>query len=376
MNNKKKEKILENVRLKISISNFQKEEKLEEMKVNKSIFKVVAVACCAILSITGAVFAKDIGEYVKQFFGGNTSKGVEIAANNGYIANVETEYQNTEGIEIAVDSFVMDDNNFAINFKMKFSDEYKIEEMLGVDLYDLKIIDENGKKVFATHAVEAEEMSVYKSEQEAKENYDAFCGGYGPSVERIGDNELMYNLSATRMGSIFPKSKKLYVTFSRIHIRKDQNENSINKWYKGNWEFELDVPEVMYNREIAIYKVKNCSDENTIVGDAILSNTSFRISIPLSTTKKVNYELLDTSTPENITDKMAFQKEYVETSNGKKFEISLNGQSGYMIPPNQEKIESYQQSFNLTKYDATDELKVHIFTNKGEEIIIEYEKAQ
>ena len=38
------------------------------------------------------------------------------------------------------------------------------------------------------------------------------------------------------------------------------------------------------------------------------------------------------------------------------------------------KIINYRQTFNLTKYDATDILTVHIYTNKGEEIIIEYEK--
>lgn len=29
-----------------------------------------------------------------------------------------------------------------------------------------------------------------------------------------------------------------------------------------------------------------------------------------------------------------------------------------------------------SEFDATDELKVHIFTNKGEEIVIEYERSK
>ena len=37
MNNKQKEKILENVKLKISISNFEKEEKIEMKRTRKSI---------------------------------------------------------------------------------------------------------------------------------------------------------------------------------------------------------------------------------------------------------------------------------------------------------------------------------------------------
>ena len=377
MNNKQKEKILEKVKLKISISNFEKEEKIDMKKTRKSIIKIAAVACCTMLSITGVVFAKDIGNFVKEFFGGNASEGVDTAVNNGYVAEVKTEYQSADGIDIAIDSFMMDDNNFAMNFRIKLSDKYNVKDMMfGMRLYDLKIVDENGRKVFATHELEGEEMSIYKTEQEAKENYDAFCGSYGANSEIIGENEIIRHLSARQGGNPFPKSKKLYVTFTRIHVTKDQNEQPLDKWYKGDWKFELDVPKEMYNREITTYKVKSCSIENTIVDNAILSNTSFRISIPFIKTDKVDYELYRTSNPKSIYDKMLFQKEYVETSDGKRFEVSRNGQNGYGVPAGTEQIENYTQTFDLTKYDATDELTVHIFTNKGEEIIIEYEKIK
>ena len=46
------------------------------------------------------------------------------------------------------------------------------------------------------------------------------------------------------------------------------------------------------------------------------------------------------------------------------------------MPAENNKIVNYSQTFNLTKFDATDELKVHIFTNKGEEIVIEYERSR
>ena len=78
MNNKQKEKILENVKLKISISNFEKEEKIEMRKTSKSTLKIAAIACCVMLSITGVVFAKDIGNFVKEIFGGNASEGEVI----------------------------------------------------------------------------------------------------------------------------------------------------------------------------------------------------------------------------------------------------------------------------------------------------------
>ena len=80
---------------------------------------------------------------------------------------------------------------------------------------------------------------------------------------------------------------------------------------------------------------------------------------------------------DEIIEKLS-QKEYVETSDGKRFETSQrsDGDGGYSSSSDDNKITDYHQTFNLTKFDATDELKVHIFTNKGEEIVIEYERSR
>lgn len=57
MNNKQKEKILENVKLKISISNFEKEEKKSMNIKEKFIIKNIGIAACVLISMTGVVFA-------------------------------------------------------------------------------------------------------------------------------------------------------------------------------------------------------------------------------------------------------------------------------------------------------------------------------
>ena len=57
MINKENEKIFENVKLKISISNFDEEENLEMKKNNRNIFKIATVACCMLVLTTGVVFA-------------------------------------------------------------------------------------------------------------------------------------------------------------------------------------------------------------------------------------------------------------------------------------------------------------------------------
>ena len=368
-----KEKILERVKTTISISCFQEEEKLVK-KSNKNILKVSAIACCLMVTVAGGVFAKDI---IVKKFGYNSSKGVENAVNNGYVAEVNSEFQEYDGIGISVDSFIMDNENFDMNFRVKFSEEYNINDMkFGMDLYDLKVIDENENIIFATNELQTEEIKQkYKTEEEAKANYNIYSGAYSMNSddEIINGNELMYHLTATSSGSNFPKSKKLYVTCSRIHVRKNENEQPLNDWYYGDWKFEVDVPEQFYNRKSTEYKVKSCNNEKIDINkiETSINKTSFKIYIPeMLLTDEVDYDLYRSYDVKEISDKMLLQKEYVETSDGKRFEVSQNGTNEYGVPEGENKIINYTQTFDLTTFDTTDEISVHIFTNKGKEIII------
>lgn len=363
MNNKQKQQILENVKLKISISNFEKEEKIEMKRTRKSILKIAAVACCTMISITGVVFAKDIGNFVKEFFGANSSDGVDTAVNNGYVADANTEYQNAEGIELKVESVLMDDFNFDMNFSVRISEKYDIKEFERLKFGDLIIKDEEGRIVFNQYGskVETEEMKG-----------KTYMGAYSISPQKIREDEIKVSLSATGNPTEFPRSKKLIVTLDNINTSKAS--------YQGDWEFKVDVPKEMYNRETVIYRAISCSDENINIEqiDATLSNTALKLYIPTAKTNKVDYELLKSENPKSIYDWIAFNKEYVETSDGKRFEISQksDGDGGYTVPHGEDIIVDYRQTFNLTKYDATDEITIHIFTNKREEIIIKLERAK
>ena len=107
-----------------------------------------------------------------------------------------------------------------------------------------------------------------------------------------------------------------------------------------------------------------------------ISNTAFKISIPFTTTDKIDYEALyDRENMKSIYSLIALQKEYVETSDGKCFDISKDGTNGYGGAKGEKKIIDYHQTFNLTKFDATDIITAHIYTNTGEEIVIEFEKV-
>ena len=371
------EELKNKLKFNIAISQMKEKEKIAMNKEKRKISKGIGIAACLVIATTGIVFANDIGKFFSNIFGGNASDGVQTAVENGYIQEAEPQYIEAEGIEISVDSFLVDDYNFDMNFKIKLDNRYDINEMKNLQPLDMKVVDENNEIVFLTS--EAEKMIAEENKTAGTPNYHPlFWGGYSMNGDIIGENEIMFHLTA--YGSEehkFPKSKKLYVTFTKI-INRIGMDGSFKEAYTGNWNFELDVPKEMYNRETIIYKVKSCSDNNTKVGNATLSNTAFKISIPETTTDKVDYNLLHQRPPKNISDMIALGKEYVETSDGKRFEPAMrsDGDGGYSLPAESNKIVNYSQTFNLTKFDATDELKVHIFTNKGEEIIIAYEKSK
>lgn len=364
-------KIIENVKLKIAISSYEEEEKRKMKQTKKSIFKVAIAACCVIVSITGVVFAKEIGIFIKNLFGANTSDGVDTAVNNGYVAEVKTDYQEAEGIEINVDSILMDDFNFDMNFNVNLSDNYDINEFEKMELEDLKIVDENGEIVFNTYNAE------FETEEMKGKTYK---GGYSFLPTKINEKTFKISLSATGNPEAFPKSKHLTVNLTKIRTWKYINEEKIDKIYQGNWHFEINVPEEFYNRETTIYKAKSCNDSKIDISqiEAVVSNTALKIAIPVMETDKVDYDEFRSDNPKSIFDKMALQKEYVETSNGKRFETAQrsDGDGGYGVPKGENKIINYGQTFNLTQYDATDNITIHIFTNKGEEIIIELERSK
>ncbi len=369
------EELKEKLKLKIAISQMKEEEKMAMNKEKNKISKGIGLVACLVIATTGIVFAKDKGNFFINLFGKNASDGVQIAVDNGYVKKTETKYIKADGIEVTIDSFLIDDYNFDMNFKINLDDKYDIKEMQGLQPFDLKVIDENNEIVFLTS--EAETMIAEENKTVGTQNFHPlFWGGYSMNGDIISDNEIMLHLTA--YGSEehkIPKSKKLYVTFSKV-INKTAIQEGANDIYAGNWKFELDVPEKMYNRETIIYRMKSCNDEKTEVSNATLSNTAFKIFISETTTDKIDYELLKARPPKNASDMIALGKEYVETSDGKRFEPSgkNDGDGGYTVPAEDDKIVNYSQTFNLTKFDATDVLKVHIFTNKGEEIVIEYER--
>ncbi len=346
-------KIFDKVKMKVAISKV-KEEDIVMKKNKKSIGKSIGIAACVLLSTTGIVFATT---NLINKFGANSSDGVQTAVENDYVSEANTEYKTSNNISANIESFLIDDNNFAITINLKFDEKNEVDENPIYDIIDLKIVNEKGEKVFATHESDWEEIKKLNyTEQEAREKYDFYNGAYSNYSERISNNEVKYYLTATGNSSGFPQSQKLNVIFNKIrrtYFVQDEKKYTV---YNGEWSYEIDVPSEMAKSNIVNYKLVSISDENYKFDKATLSNTAFKIYL-------------------SNCDGIAWNdNECVETSDGTKFYPAHRSDGDGLITVADDGTLTYYNTFNLTNYDATDNLKVHVFKSNGEEVIIELVK--
>ena len=215
-----------------------------------------------------------------------------------------------------IDSFMIDNYNFYIAFN---------KEKLGLSC------DEIRQKFFDLKIGEKQKEFLIVTNEKGEEVFNNTNTAFGLTEE---DNIIFLTATAKE----FPISKKLYIDFD------------------GRKEV-LDVPENMQG-EILEYRLKSISDENWKFEKATLSNTAFKIYL-------------------NNCDGFAWNdRDSIETSDGKIFyEARRSDGDGDFSVDSNGNVKVYT-TFNLTKFDATDKLKVHLFKTSGEEVIIELEKAK
>lgn len=215
-----------------------------------------------------------------------------------------------------VDSFMLDNYNFYITFK---------EDKLGLTLDD---IEEKYNKIEIGER--GQEYLTIKNEKD-----EIIFSNLNHAYSLTGEaGKIFYTATAKE----FPVSKKLYIDFA------------------GKKEV-LDVPEFMQS-EISYYKLKSISDENWKFESASLSKTAFKIS--LSNCDGISHN----------------EKNRVETSNGKEFYHQGRSDGDGSINVREDGIVRYYNTFNLTNFDATDTLIVHLFKTNGDEVFIELEKEK
>lgn len=355
---------------------------LKSKNINVNIFAIIKRFIITILGLIslvgGVVFAKDIANYIYHFFDHNV--GIDTAIENGYIETPEMEYVNSSNIETKIENILMDDYNLSFTILIKFDAIENVSEINQIRLPNL-LISDNEKNIL--YCEDEETFNKYCEENKLKYKYLDFNDNYINSgsnwyikSKNIEENtvELIYNL----YGKVFPKSKKLDIAFSKINIGDLPNDDKTeNKCIEGKWKINLDVPEEFYNREALVYRVKSCSDETIKVTEAVVYNTSMKFQLET----QENPVYLPTDSEEMKRQKVSEWRQkykedvanndfsnihifgyepYVETEDNKRYypAESSSEDSGFSRPYTGNI--TYWQTFTLTKYDATDTLKVFI----------------
>lgn len=280
-----KEKIFENVKLKISISNFDEEENIEMKKNNKNIFKIATVACCLLILTTGITFAKDIEKIIKYYFG---DERITEAAEQGYVEDVNMDNINTEttlskdeteivvediNVSGKIDEFLMDDINLSTNFSFIFDEKIKeyidLNNLQRIYFTDLIILDEENR-IVATNCLKSDFDNKCK-EYNLDYDFNEFSSNMpivNTSIISIDKdtNLVKCNINCNSFDECLPNSKKLTFIFTKMRLEKYEEYNGQDirsgEYLKcdsvnliGDWKLNVKVPEKMYNREKSEYIV-------------------------------------------------------------------------------------------------------------------------
>ena len=421
---KNKEKNLEELKRKIAISNLLGEEKMKEKKKIGDKIKPMVAGIVMMVSLSGMVFAKDISNRIyHQYF---TGAGIEKAMNEGYVENTQMEEQNSnvsieneetgEIIEsnetsMKVSELIMDDFTLSMTFEVTLSEEIKNiitgEEVMEMNFPDIVVYDENN--VILSNVYE-EDLKKF-SEKTKITPKDTVNSGVNIFVSEKNQNtvKVIYNFY-TGGESSYPKSKELHIDVGRIKLSKKEvvmgDEEII---IKGNWNFKVDVPEKMYTRQNIIYRQKSTTNEDFRVETAVLYNTGMEIKMQLKVGKQKSTQEIKTSISEELEffwsldendelnsidilnylesyayanpemqrlmrenlEKWEFEK-YLTNSKQERFEFTQGPRENGGASINENGIMTSTCMFDLTTYDATDEITLHLeYKGKKADIVLE-----
>ncbi len=393
---------LRNVDVPIKCSNALKtalySEKRKKFFIQNRVMKLVTVSSICIIMTTGVIFAKDISKIVKNIF--NISEGMESAIENGYIEKVDMKYINSNGTSIKANYVLMDDFNLSLEFSAKLGENVDKNNIEKIEFSKMIITDEENKIIYCEDKEMFEDYckinNLNYKWRETNENYmnngiNFYTKPDEGKLKYEGIINIIYNLYANG----YPKSKKLCINIQEIKLILNEKAEDKEIGIAGDWKMEIEVPEQFYNRENIIYKVKSISDSSIIVTEAVVYNTCMKFEIITKEEPLYNEdedeEVKQKKREEKIKEWISEFEElieqgenpsklnlfsdnaYVENSDGKIFTPtkSSSEDSGYIRAFTGDI--RYWQTFNLTKYDAANQIKVYI-NYKGKDITIELER--
>ena len=366
--------------------------KHKKTTVQLKFYKLISLTCVCMILIAGFVYAKDIKAIIVNFY--NNSKGIDTAIQNEYIMNPQVEYIESNNTSLKINNLLMDDFNLNMTFSLKLDNPINVKDIQKVRFPDMIITDENNKIIYCQN----EEVFYNYCKQnnlnykfgEYNENYinNGVNWYIKNKLEETNTVEIIYNLFA-EFAEKYPKSKKLFINLGQINMSRQEIYENEEIMMKGNWNIELEIPEQFYNRECFVYNVKNINCENITITEASVYDTCMKFEFTTFTNPIYNEN--DSENIKNEKKEAGFnwhknlifsgksltEDEYIEDMNGRKFYPSeSNSEEAGTDYEFDGKIKHWQ-TFNLTKYDMTNNLKIHLILNtidERKEIIIDLER--
>lgn len=172
----------------------------------------------------------------------------------------------------------------------------------------------------------------------------------------------------------------------------------------GNWNFDINVPEKMYNRTSIVYTQESTTNKDYNVETATLYDTGMELTMKIKTEKQPErptslewefYRTISQNDPYGMPEIMNYiswkerQTEeykkyykkndelfnisaYLTNEKGEKFEETQGPRENGSKGIDQEGIMTYKSMFDLNKYNSTDKITVHFnYNGQTQEVILQ-----
>lgn len=379
-------------------------ERYDENKI-LSLIKKIGVTIISILTIScGIVFAKDIEKFFKNIF--SNRQGIETAIENGYILSPDMKYVESNNTKIKIDNILMDDYNLNINFKIQ-TNESSID-IKEVYLSNMIISDENNNILYCNNEDTFRKFCNENGLSYIVDKYNEHNTNNGENYYIINKEnntiDLIYNLSAIEGN--YPKSKRINIYINEIEYNKKEK-------VEGDWLMKIEIPEKFYNREAVEYKEKNNNNSKIKVLNASIYNTELKLELEVEDEEQEKLKNIDML---KLRENMQKELEIYNKSEKTEEDLLNNVNHHYIGPATEEYMSTYEKlrqpisnicienekgeqfkttyntsedigvdreyavnafkytkTFDITKYESTNKLKVY-FKYKGEDVIIELER--
>ncbi len=242
----------------------------EERTQNKTI-KVAAMICIIIFLGTGGTIwaimyndtANKIYKDIQSLF---VSESMKDMMQNGYIEHEATNFIYQKEIGIRIKEIVMSDHDLQFFLDIQ-SDKKSVKTLVAQNIF---IYDEN-QNILVCYDRQRYEKFCKQYDLPIQDSIQSLEDGYSINtlIEEEYYKEDMYAIRTTKG---FPKSKKLFIEIGWIIDEKT------NRIVKGNWKFEIELPERFWQRENYSYILEE-ENKNFEILQAEVSQTQMLFEI-------------------------------------------------------------------------------------------------